>query len=354
MPKSSKGHCCILGCSTALPPHYYTQEDLLEGLEQLWREQHYNGQRLRQFHQAMGIAGRHLSLPREEYLKPSDFSQRNRAFGRVALDLAEQAVSDLLRQCHLNAEQIDFLVLTTVTGLSVPSLDAQLMNRLPFRSDLRRLPLFGLGCLGGAAGTARLADLLQAEPLGHGILLSVELCSLTLQPQDLSAANLVASGLFGDGAAAVLLGPVAAGRPRVVDTRSVFFPQSEEVMGWDIGSHGFSIVLSPQVPHYAQAHLGPALQQFLEDHQLSVADIQAWIAHPGGPKVVDALQQSLDLPADSLQITRESLQKVGNLSSASVLFILAEFLKKDYRPGDYGLMLAMGPAFCAELVLLQW
>ena len=234
----------------------------------------------------------------------------------------------------------------------MPSLDAQLMNRLPFRPDLRRLPLFGLGCLGGAAGTARLADLLHGD--SYGVLLSVELCSLTLQPQDLSAANLVASGLFGDGAAAVLMGPPTPGLPSVVDTRSVFFPDSEHVMGWDIGTHGFSIVLSPQVPHYASEHLGPALLQFLADHSLSPTEIRAWVAHPGGPKVVDALQAALQLPAEGLQVTRDSLQKVGNLSSASVLFILGEHLKHTYQPGDYGLMLAMGPAFCAELVLLRW
>lgn len=320
----------------------------------MWCEQHYNGQRLRQFHQAMGIEGRHLSLPREDYLKSSGFTERNQAFGKVSLELAEQVVTRLLNETKVGAEQIDFLVYTSVTGLSVPSLDAQLMNRLPFRSDLRRLPLFGLGCLGGAAGTARLADLLKGRPQAHGLLLSVELCSLTLQPQDLSAANLVASGLFGDGAAALLMGPALEQRPRVVDTRSVFFPNSQDVMGWDIGSHGFSIVLSPQVPYYARQHLGPALLEFLKDHGLSCTDIKAWVAHPGGPKVVDALQEALALAPESLQITRDSLQKVGNLSSASVLFILAEHLKRDYQPGDYGLMLAMGPAFCGELVLLQW
>lgn len=354
MAKFSPSKIGILGCNTALPPHYYSQQDLLDGLERLWREQHYNPQRLRQFHQAMGIQGRHLSLPREEYLQPSHFTGRNGAFQRVSLELAELVVRGLLAEQHLQAEQIDYLVYTSVTGLSVPSLDARLMNRLPFRPDLRRLPLFGLGCLGGAAGTARLADLLAGDPQAYGLLLSVELCSLTLQPQDLSAANLVASGLFGDGAAAVLMGPAATGKPRVVDTRSVFFPDSEAVMGWDIGSHGFAIVLSPQVPHYAEQHLGPALLKFLAAHNLKPEDIRAWVAHPGGPKVVDALQNSLGLAPESLQITRDSLQNVGNLSSASVLFILAEFLKQERKPGDYGLMLAMGPAFCAELVLLQW
>lgn len=354
MAKFSHRSVGILGCSTALPAHYYNQQDLLEGLQQLWQSQHYNPQRLRQFHQAMGIQGRYLSLAREEYLQPSDFTTRNQAFQRVSLELAEQVVSRLLDEQGLKAEQIDYLVYTSVTGLSVPSLDARLMNRLPFRTDLRRLPLFGLGCLGGAAGTARLADLLSSDPQAYGLLLSVELCSLTLQPQDLSVANLVASGLFGDGAAAVLMGPVRAGRPRVVATRSVFFPESEHVMGWDIGSHGFAIVLSPQVPHYAEQHLGPALLGFLREHGLRPEDLKAWVAHPGGPKVVDALQLALQLPPESLQITRDSLHNIGNLSSASVLFILAEFLKRDHRPGDYGLMLAMGPAFCAELVLLQW
>jgi len=302
----------------------------------------------------MGIQGRHLSLPREDYLQPSDFTGRNQAFGRVSRELGEKVVTDLLRSTGVAAEQVDFLVYTSVTGLSVPSLDAQLMNLLPFRPDLRRLPLFGLGCLGGAAGTARLADLLRGSPESYGLLLSVELCSLTLQPQDLSAANLVASGLFGDGAAAVLMGPARPNRPRVLATRSVFFPDSEAVMGWDIGQHGFSIVLSPRVPHYAEHHLGPALVQFLREHGLTPGDIQAWVAHPGGPKVVDALQTALQLPAEALQITRDSLQRVGNLSSASVLFILHEFLQRPHQPGEYGLMLAMGPAFCAELVLLQW
>ncbi len=354
MAKFSRSRIGILGCNTALPPHYYSQQDLLDGLERLWREQHFNSQRLRQFHQAMGIQGRHLSLPREEYLQSSDFTGRNGAFQRVSLELAEQVVSGLLTQQGLTAEQIDYLVYTSVTGLSVPSLDARLMNRLAFRPNLRRVPLFGLGCLGGAAGTARLADLLAGDPEAYGLLLSVELCSLTLQPQDLSAANLVASGLFGDGAAAVLMGPAAPGKPRIVDTRSVFFPDSEGVMGWDIGSHGFAIVLSPQVPHYAEQHLGPALLEFLAAHNLTPQDIRAWIAHPGGPKVVEALQQALSLDPDSLQITRDSLEKVGNLSSASVLFILSQFLKQERQAGDHGLMLAMGPAFCAELVLLQW
>lgn len=346
----------IVACASQLPSHYYSQEDLLAGLETLWQASHYNQNRLRQFHQAMNIQGRFLSLPREQYLTASDFSERNRHFQRVSLELGELVVQKALEQARVKADQIDFLVYTTVTGLAVPSLDAQLMNRLPFRRDLKRLPLFGLGCLGGAAGVARLNDLLRGSPESLGLLLSVELCSLTLQSQDLSVANLVATGLFGDGAAAVVMSSHKSAKsgPKVLATRSVFFPDSQGVMGWEIGSQGFSIVLSPQVPHYARHHLAPALQEFLADQQLDLPDVAAWIAHPGGPKVVEALEETFGLPPQALAVTKKSLQEVGNLSSASVLLILEETLKKEIPAGSYAIMLSMGPAFCAELVLLQW
>lgn len=342
-------------CSTALPAHYYTQEDLLAGLEGLWQAQHFNPQRLRQFHGAMGISGRYLALPKEKYGQPATFTQRNRDFQRISLELAEQAVRNVLTETGVHAEEIDYLVYTTITGLAVPSLDAQLMNRIPFRSDIKRLPIFGWGCLGGAAGAARLSDLLRSQAPARGLLLSVELCSLTLQPQDLSVANLVASGLFGDGAAAVLMSCGHAARgPRVIATRSVFFPESEDVMGWDIGDHGFAIVLTPQVPYQAEHNLAPALSRFLAEFSLSPADIGAWVAHPGGPKVIEALEQALRLPTGALDITRTSLTEIGNLSSASVLFILREVLQQEQPAGTYGVMLAMGPGFCAELLLLQW
>lgn len=355
MPKSSDLSVRILAAAGQLPEHYYSQEDLLAGLEAIWGQRHFNLQRLRQFHRAMQVEGRFLCLPKEQYLAASDFTQRNRQFVECALPLAQSLLTRVLTQQGLKAQDIDYLVTTTVTGLAVPSLEARLMNRLPFRPDLKRLPLFGLGCLGGAAGVARLADLLWGRP-ALGLLLSVELCSLTLQPQDLSPANLVASGLFGDGAAAVIMSsrPQDSRGPRVLASRSVFFPDSENVMGWQIGSHGFQVVLSPEVPDYAGQHLAPALVNFLQDWGLQIADIALWVAHPGGPKVVTALQAACQLPDEAFQLTRDSLREVGNLSSASVLFVLEASLQTSPEPGQYGLLLAMGPAFCAELVLIQW
>lgn len=348
----------ILGCSTAVPDHYYSQSELLDALESLWGQRRYSVARLRQFHQNLQIQGRHLALPKEEYLRKSTFGERNQAFITVGLGMAQGCVTEVLLGNGLECHQVAHLLSTTVTGLAVPSLDARLMNRLPFASSLKRTPIFGLGCLGGAAGVARTADYLRGAPQQAALLVSVELCSLTLQAQDLSVPNLVSCGLFGDGAAATLMvgaeHPFASRGPRVVDSRSVFFPDSEDVMGWEIGEWGFKVVLSPDVPQFARRHLTPEIVGFLKDHQLEVEHVKAWVAHPGGPKVIEALEDSLGLSPESFRITRESLATVGNLSSASVLFVLKETLAHPPPPGSFGLLLAMGPAFCAELVLLQW
>ncbi len=352
----------ILDCCGQLPAHAYSQEELSQALEGLWNRQHFNPQRFRQLHEALGIGGRHLALPKERYLEGLNFTRANQAYREVGLQLAVQVLQQLMQRSGVAWEQLGYLVFTSVTGLCVPSIDALLMNELPLPHHLRRLPIFGLGCLGGAAGIARLHDLLRGDPGGYGVLLSVELCSLTLQAEDVSVANLIATGLFGDGAAAVLMaggsampgGSARSGAVRVVDTRSVFFPNSAHVMGWEIGSHGFSVVLSPEVPLYARQHLAPALLEFLGQHGLSLSAIGVWVAHPGGPKVIDALEQGLQLPEQTLQASRRSLAEIGNLSSASVLFLLAEALAQPRPAGTYGLLLAMGPAFCAEVVLLQW
>ena len=199
------------------------------------------------------------------------------------------------------------------------------------------------------------------------MLLSVELCSLTLQLQDLSIPNLIASGLFGDGAAAVVVAGAerelpdapaessGSARPRVVATRSVFYPDTEEVMGWDISERGFQIVLSADVPEMVRRHLRRDVDRFLAEHDLDRADVATWICHPGGPKVLEAMEEALELPDGALEVTWQSLREVGNLSSTSVLLALEETIaSRPGPPGSPGLLLAMGPGFCSELVLLEW
>lgn len=351
----------IVDVATAFPPHYYDQETLTAYLrDAFWANGRRNVERLERFHQNMTVDGRYLALPLERYRDLDGFGASNDVWIEVAADLGESVLCKLLDRAAVDPAAIAQLTTTTVTGVAVPTLDARLMNRIPFSPTLKRVPLFGLGCLGGAAGVARVADYLRGHPQEAAILLSVELCSLTVQPDDLSIANVISTGLFGDGAAAVLMvgaeHPLAASaRARVLDSSSYFFRNTERVMGWDVTDGGFRVVLSADVPDIARQGVRPAVTAFLARHDLCLDDVTYWVAHPGGPKVIKALEEGLGLGEDGLQLSRESLARVGNVSSASILFILRDTLAR-FRPepGDYGVMIAMGPAFCAEMVLLQW
>jgi len=246
-----------------------------------------------------------------------------------------------------------------VTGIATPSLDARLCNRLGFRTDIKRVPMFGLGCVAGAAGLSRVNDYLLGHPDQVAVLLSVELCSLTMQRTDASIANLIATGLFGDGAAAVVaLGNnrmETAHGPSVRQTTSRFYPNTERVMGWDITDTGMQIVLAASVPAMVKKHIRNDVDAFLEHCGLRHLDILSWVCHPGGPKVLEAMQDALDIQRSDLSVTWDSLDTVGNLSSASVLFVLKDTMEHHRPPAEsVGLMLAMGPGFCSELVLLDW
>lgn len=319
----------------------------------------------------MQVEGRYLALPIEEYRGLRTFGDTNDAFIRCGLDLGARAVSDGLAAAGLEPEDVDHVFFVSVTGVATPSLDAGLVNRLGLRSDVKRTPIFGLGCVAGAAGVARAADYLRAFPDQVAVLLSVELCSLTLQRDDVSMANLIASGLFGDGAAAAVLvgaeretdgasrrkgasAPNGAPAPEILATRSVFYPDTEEMMGWHIGGDGFRVVLSPDVPEVVGSNIRGDAEAFLADHGLSLGDISTWVAHPGGPRILEAMEAALQLPEDALDRTWRSLASIGNLSSASVLMVLRDTLAEGLPArGDHGLMLAMGPGFCSELVLLR-
>ncbi len=286
------------------------------------------------------------------------FQQRNDAWIRAATELSETVVRQSLDAAGLAPSDVDHVFFVTVTGISTPSIDARLANRVRFREDIKRTPLFGLGCVAGAAGVARAADYLRGFPTHTALLVAVELCSLTLQREDLSIPNIIASGLFGDGAAcAVLRGAEAPGAkgPRVVASRAVFYPDTERIMGWDVVDSGFKVVLSAKVPGLVKDHIRGNVDGFLAQHGLTRGDIRHWVAHTGGPKVLESFEEALELPAASLERSWASLREVGNLSSASVLFVLGETLEQvDARPGDWGVMMAMGPGFGAEMVLLRW
>lgn len=348
----------IRAVGRALPPHYADQESLIAAFQKHWARRHFNLERLEQLHRSVQVSGRYLALPLEDYEALERFSERNEAWRRAAVDLGEVAVRKALDAAGLAPAEVDHVFFVTVTGIATPSVDALLVNRLGLRADVKRTPIFGLGCVAGAAGTARAADYLRAYPGQVAVLLSVELCSLTLQREDLSIVNIIASGLFGDGAAAaVLVGAQRADArgPRALAAKSVFYPGTERVMGWDVLDSGFKVVLSAKVPALAKENVRGDVDGFLAEHGLERRDIRHWVAHTGGPKVLEAFEAALELPASALERSWRSLRETGNLSSASVLFVLSELLESgEARPGDLGVLMAMGPGFCSELVLLQW
>ncbi|MEU8222804.1 type III polyketide synthase [Kribbella sp. NPDC048915] len=347
----------IAAVRPALPPYRYPQAELTDAFASICLPDGSGTALLRRLHANAGVSHRHLALPLEQYAGLKDFGAANDAWIATAVDLGAEAVAGAVKDAGLTLDDVDVLMFTTVTGVAAPSIDARVALRLGLRPDVKRMPLFGLGCVGGAAGIARLHDYLTAWPSHVAVLLSVELCSLTLQRDDSSLPNLVGGALFGDGAAAVLMTgsdhPAAAG-PSVVATRSRLYPDSERVMGWDVGSGGFRIVLGADVPDVVRTYLGDDVRVFLDSAGLTVPEIGAWVSHPGGPKVLEAVAETLLLRPGALDLTWRSLDAVGNLSSSSVLHVLGDTLKLDPAPEGPGLLLAMGPGFCSELVLLEW
>ncbi|ADB31618.1 chalcone and stilbene synthase domain protein [Kribbella flavida DSM 17836] len=344
----------IAAVQPALPPYRYAQAELTDAFAELCLPDGKGHALLRRLHANAGVSHRNLAIPLEQYAELKDFGAANDAWIAMAVDLGAEAIAGALATAGLGIEDVDLLLFTTVTGLAAPSIDARVATRLGMREDVKRLPLFGLGCVGGAAGIARLHDYLTAWPSHVAVLLSVELCSLTLQRDDSSLPNLVGGALFGDGAAAVVMtgAEVEGTGPSVVATRSRLYPDSERVMGWDVGAGGFRIVLGADVPEVVRKYLGDDVAAFLAGHELTVPEIGTWVSHPGGPKVLEAVSETLKLRPGALDLTWKSLDAVGNLSSSSVLHVLGDTMTLD--PAGPGLLLAMGPGFCSELVLLEW
>ncbi|MEV0237381.1 3-oxoacyl-[acyl-carrier-protein] synthase III C-terminal domain-containing protein [Nonomuraea sp. NPDC050786] len=337
----------ISGVQSVLPDHRYTQAEITEAFSRLTD---CDEDLLRRFHTATGVEGRNLALPLADYAKLDSFERANDMYLEVALDLGEQALRGALRKAGIRPEKVDHLLLCSTTGIATPSLDARLAQRVGLRPDVKRVPVFGLGCAAGASGLSRLHDYLRGWPDHVAVLVCVELCSLTIQRDDTSIANLVASGLFGDGAAAV----VATGRgqgPEVVATRSRLYPGTEHLMGWEVGQHGFRIVLDPDLTGFVEQALGGDIKTFLADYGLTPDQVATWICHPGGPKVIEKIVETLGLPPKAVEVTWRSLREHGNLSSVSVLHVLQETRG---RPGAPAVLLALGPGFSAELLLLHW
>jgi alkylresorcinol/alkylpyrone synthase len=355
-PVDGRGAPSIAGTGVALTPHRYTQAEVARELTKV------GGPEFMRFAEAAGVQYRNLALPVSRYPSLSGFTEANAAYVEVASDLGHQAVLSALSAAGTAPAEVDVIVMVSSTGIAVPTIDARIAAGIGLRADVKRVPIFGLGCVAGAAGLARVHDYLRGFPSHVAVLLSIELCSLTLQHDDTSVPALIGVCLFGDGAAAVVLTgadrvPDSATRspgPRVLDTHSQLFPSTVDVMGWNVTSAGFQLVMSKDVPKMADTYLGEEVDGFLADHGLSTADISTWVCHPGGPKVIESIQNSIGLRPEALVHSWNSMREHGNMSSASVLDVLARTIAEAPPRGSLGVMIAMGPGFSFELLLLSW
>lgn len=356
----------IVSVGTAFPPYRYPQPVITEALKQRVQHKPSLPAVMDRLHSNCGVDFRNISFPLEDLGSLSGLGPNNDLWIKRAVELGEQSICIALRNAGLQPSDISAIYFNSHTGIACPSIDARLVNKMGFPRDIKRTPIFGLGCVAGVAGVSRAADYVRAYPKQYALLLSVELCSLTWQENDHSMAHIIASGLFGDGAAAVILAgeetphgqrPTSVENPcpRVVDMRSTFYPDTEHLTGWEINNNGFNVILHPDVPEIVRTELRGTVDEFLADNDLSISHICSFIFHGGGPKILNAMEASLGLPPHALASSWNSLRQRGNLSSVSVLTVMQDYLQnRPGSPGCYSMMGSMGPAFCTELILLQW
>jgi alkylresorcinol/alkylpyrone synthase len=346
----------IQAVATAVPPHRVEQSTARREMTRLCEDQPHLARLLPVFDRS-GVESRHLLHPPAWYSSERTFDERNREYAVRGLELAEEAVLACLARAGVAPDEIDHLYFVTTTGLATPSLDALLVDRLHMRTDIRRSPLFGLGCAGGAGALVRAFDVLSSAPSQRALVVSVELCSLIFSTQAKTPTDLVGAALFGDGAAATLVGgdDVAETGIAIDAVASQLFPDARHLMGWDFTSDGMRLVLSRDIPTYVGERVAPAVAAFTATRGKTATEITHHVLHPGGPKVMTTYRSAFALPESALRLPRACMREYGNLSSAAVLFMLSDLVSSG-RParGDTGLLLALGPGFAAEMLMLSW
>jgi alkylresorcinol/alkylpyrone synthase len=370
----------IRSVATALPPHALAQERVRDLAREHFAPAFPEIDRYLSVFRHARIDTRHFAAPLEWFMTSHSFQECNDLFVEVATGLGEAAARACLAQAELQVSDVDHLIWVSTTGMAAPSPDAMLINRLGLGRHTRRTPIWGLGCAGGVAGLARAYEYTRAFPGQRVLLLSAELCSVTFQWNDRSKRNLIAASIFADGAAAVLVeGDVVAelkteneklrsdrsspilnsqfsilNFPQILGTQSTIWPDTLDIMGWDMVDTGMQVVFSSRIPHIVQTLMRENVAEFLAPYGLGLDDIEHWILHPGGAKVIDAYQSALAIDPERLEHTRAVLREYGNMSSATVFFVLDAFLKAEKPgPGEYGVLAVLGPGFSCELALIR-
>lgn len=349
----------LVSIGTAVPPYKIQQLEVQEFAKQLFSRSFKDIHRFLPIFDHTGIEKRSFSKPRSWFETEHTFADKNDAYIEMACELGEKAIQRCVEQCGMNVTEIDHLIFVSTTGMATPSIDAHLVHRMGMNRHIKRTPIWGLGCAGGVVGLARAYEAAQASPRHKVMLVAVECCGLTFRRNDLSKSNLVATSLFADGAAAALVvgnettwyhsdaGPIAVG------AMSTLFPDSLDVMGWEILNDGLKVVFSKEIPILVKEKIQPLVMEFVQKNHLTLRDIDLYITHPGGRKVLEAYQEALGLSKENLHYSYQILKQYGNMSAVTVLFVLAEELKQRHKQ-KYGLVSTLGPGFSAEFLLLKW
>ena len=346
----------IVSVATASPPNRIDQDEAKGFAEQLFGSRRADLHRLLPVFDNAGIKTRYFAVPMNWFGKEHSLEEKNQTYIESATDLGSQASRKLLENTNTAPEDIDYIVYINTTGLATPSIDARLINVLGLRHNIRRTPIWGLGCAGGTAGLSHAYHYLVGHPRHRVLVVAAEFCGLTFMHDDFSKSNLVACALFGDGAAAALVcgDEVESDGLEILDTQSTFYPDSLEVMGWNIVSRGMQVVFDKKIPDIVAEHAAAELDSFLERHNLTRDNIEQFLYHPGGIKVVDAYESAYGVNGNRFGISREILQDFGNMSSVTVLYVIERYLAKHGSgKSGYGVISALGPGFCSESLLIR-
>jgi alkylresorcinol/alkylpyrone synthase len=346
-----KSPVTILSLATTTPPHELTQEAALEVSRTLLADQFRDFERMSAVFANAGIASRQLARPVEWYLQPRDFPERTSVYLEVALDLFVNAASAALAEAGLDAEAIDTIVTVSSTGIATPSLEARAMARMGFRTDVERVPVFGLGCAGGVTGLSLAAKLARVSPGSTVLFVTVELCSLALRTDGVGKADIISTALFGDGAAACIVRTGDEGFAEILGNAEKTWPDTLDIMGWNMEPSGMGVVLNRAIPAFARQNMTQAMEQMLAPQDLQIGDVDRFICHPGGAKVVDAMETALSLNQGSLDHEREVLRRHGNMSAPTVLFVLDRVRAQEMPP--LSVLTALGPGFTASALTLK-
>ena len=351
-----KGMPRLVGIVSAPPPHVVTQAMAAGFARDMFGPRLPGLERVMPVFDHAGIETRRTVQPPDWYLQPRSFAEANEAYIRHATTLCAEASSRLLTRHGVAPDAIDRIVYVNSTGLATPSIDARLANVLGLRRQVRRTPMWGLGCAGGAAGLAHAYEHLRGHPRDRVLLCAAEFCSLTFVREDASAANIVATALFGDGAAAALLcgDEVESDGLEIVAAQSTLYPDSLDIMGWSVQTHGLQVVFDRRIPQLVRDEAAAELSGFLARHGLEPGDVAEWLYHPGGPRVLEAYAEAYRLPVDRWAWSLDVLRRHGNMSSVTLLYVLEAYLAA-HRPSRraWGVASALGPGFSSELLLFR-